>query len=898
MEAHALATGMPEKTAAEMHQVFATAVDLHRSGHFQQAEQLYRTLLKVQPQHTDALHMLGVLANDHGQHDQAAAFISRAIALDDRHAAFYYNLGVALQKSERLTDAVNAYRTATERDPGLRAAWENLGVAYQELERFEEAIHAYLKACELDPDAVLANANLGTLLLEHGDAIGARRHIEHALGANPINYRLLNKLASIDLWQGHYARGWRHHESRFCSEAVCEVSPLANAPWPKWTGTPMPEGTLLVTAEQGIGEDLLFASCMDELSELVGHVIIATDARLIPIYRRSMRHATVVGITEPLQHLAIDRRISAGSLPALLRPSTEFFPRQRQYLWCDPARRSHWRDWLAAAGNMLNVGISWRGGRTARAQRARSIPLSMWRTLTCVPGARFYSVQYGEHGDEIEHHNAESTRVHVVDGLNCRDDLDDLSAFVSALDLVITIDNATAHLAGALGVDTWLLRPRYPEWRWREDDFGNPWMPSVSVLSPDEPGQWEPVMTDCAGRLRDVVNGPLRQEPAPLPRRDARAAPALSPRIGTAALLNDTTHWYHFGCTATSLAIHDRLREHGFAVSSIPTHLIDRIATLPDSLDAFDSESLFNRFRTAHPELIRALEDVDVVYVNGEGTLHRLHAQPLALLYLMHIANTRLDKPVRVINHSCYPEGDLDAPAGVATRIYQHVYAQLDQIAVREPLSAALLRDLGLAVTDSFDCLPLYVDNLLDRQCDSNDPYVVIAGGVAWRPDTLPAIVEAVQHLRRADLAVHVLTGANAFPAADESRFVSALSQACRDDIRLTIATSEAEWLNEIGNARLVLSSRFHHSIAAAFLGTPFLVSGSNTPKIAGLLDRLSMDAQLSLPEPGDAAALQRFSRTICERIDQALNAPHTHRLAPDVRQRLISLSLANFPAN
>ncbi|MEO1575723.1 MAG: polysaccharide pyruvyl transferase family protein, partial [Pseudomonadota bacterium] len=420
-------------------------------------------------------------------------------------------------------------------------------------------------------------------------------------------------------------------------------------------------------------------------------------------------------------------------------------------------------------------------------------------------------------------------------------------------------------------------------------------LPAVTEFNPEAPGQWAPVMRQCAGRLAATIDRPAMTPQLLPPRREGRTAPTRQNLTSTVALLNDTTNWYHFGCTGTSLAIHHQLRARGHSVASVPLSSIDRVTLLPDSLEAFDDDRFFQRFADAHPDMLAALDCAETVYVNGEGTLHRLNPQPLALLYLMRMASTRLGKPVRVINHSCYPEGHADAAPGIATRVYRHVYHDLDDIAVREPTSATVLRGMGLNVRDSFDCLPLYIDEQLERRPADEAPYVVIAGGVAWSEAVLPALVALIHRIRHLGYAARVVCGANAFPAVDESAFVNALWSACAEPLDLVLATSESDWLNQIANASLVVSARFHHSIAAAFLGTPFLVSQSNTPKIGGLLDRLSLDALVALPERTDAAEHSRFQDELIGRSETCLKSPDDHVLRADVREGLLALSRANF---
>ncbi|MEM6638959.1 MAG: polysaccharide pyruvyl transferase family protein [Pseudomonadota bacterium] len=894
MDAQNLATPDQQKSARdEIRESYATAVALHRAGHLENAARLYEAILRLDPEHADTWHMLGMLAHANGQADAARRCLARATALRPADLSFQFHFGVVLQTAGDHAAAIAPYSVVVNAKPEHKEAQENLGVALQAEGRISEATKAYRTALTLDATSYLARTNLATLLLECGDSEPAIALIDGALTERPLDYRMRHKRASVDLWQGRFEDGWRAYEQRFCSADFCENSPLFNAPWPEWNGAPLPDGTLLVTREQGLGDDILFASCMAELVQHAGHVIIATDPRLISLYQRAMPGVTVVSCHDDLSKFDIDRRISAGSLPSLLRRTADTFT-PRIFLWPDADRRSHWKDWLERRGPGLKIGLSWRGGLAARAQSMRSIPLRSWLPVFQVPGVECFNIQYGEHDAEIERAQEDGLILNAVPGLDCRDDIDELAAFISALDLVITIDNATAHVAGALGVPTWVLRGPHIEWRWTPLAGRNPWFQSVRQFVASEPLKWDTVLDEAAEQL-GAYEGKTPEYVAP---PDAPAV--VSPPRKRAShrrkcvLLNDTSDWYHFGCTATSHAIHDQLRRREYSVTSVPIHEITGLRIPLQRVEQIDEEFVYKSFRTAHPEVVSRLETADEVVVNGEGTLHRLNAQPLSLLYLMRIASARLGKPVHVINHSCYPNGVATVSNDAATELYRHVYDGLASVAVREPVSAALLRNIGLDVTESFDCLPLYIRSLYESaDTTPRRPYVVIAGGVTLTAASAPVFADLIEELGHRGLDVQILVGARAYPASDEAPFVHELLRVAGRNATVRSATSTAEWLDAIGGARLLVSGRFHHTIAAAFLNTPFLVAQSNTPKIDGLLNRLKLDAGWPAASADHTTSCGRDA--IINAATDRLDAPDRYMLQPDTREGLLTLSDANF---
>jgi polysaccharide pyruvyl transferase WcaK-like protein len=377
---------------------------------------------------------------------------------------------------------------------------------------------------------------------------------------------------------------------------------------------------------------------------------------------------------------------------------------------------------------------------------------------------------------------------------------------------------------------------------------------------------------------------------SPIAQRAAQRPAPVDTR-GGALLVNDTSQWYHFGCSCTSLAIHAQLRAHAQSVRSLPIHRINRLTNLPRGVEELDDDGVFAGFAAAHGDIVAALESADKIYVNGEGTLHGLTPGAVGMLYLMHIAKTRFGRPVDLINHSCYPDDTATAKDGAAFAFYRKVYEALDYVAVRESVSAALVRQMGIAsAAASFDCLPLFVAAHCDvAAVQRREKTVLIAGSVAWGgANVLPHLGELVDRLHGAGLAVHLLIGANAYLAADDARLAAALRARCGERFDLVCATSEREWLRAIASSSLLVSGRFHHTIAAAFLDTPFIVMESNTPKVAGLIGMLEAGTFVSAHEARLADLLYEHARrSITEGAGLLVGAER--------KAQLLELARANF---
>ncbi len=509
------APNLPPGVATEAERVFQAGLAYHQRGDLQQAEAHYKHALSVFPEHAHALHNLGVLANQVGQFAAAVEIIDAAIRSEGDIPLFHFNKGVALQELDRPAEAEKAYRRAISLDAKYLVAWENLGVSLQNQGNFDAAMGVYEHTQTLDPTSPVAYLNLGTLLMNSGRPADARAQFRTLLELSPAYGEAHLKYASTCLALGDFEEGWAHYEWRFHAESYREQNPARVVPYPHWDGSSLHDRTLLVTAEQGIGDELMFAACFADVIAKAKHCIIECDPRLKPLYERSFPEAGFVDRASAADFAwdaglpPVDCRIDAGSLPRHLRSAPEHFPEPKPYLRADDTRVAHWRDRLAGltAGDSdrPTIGISWQGGIDSRARSARSIPLEAWSELIGSTNANFVNLQYGDHSAEIERFNANATnRVTSLDEIDPLTDMDEFAALVGALDHVLSIDNSTVFVAGAIGTPVTVMLPGSGEWRWMTDSATSPWCPGATLLRKAYRDSWDGVLQQAAAELREV----------------------------------------------------------------------------------------------------------------------------------------------------------------------------------------------------------------------------------------------------------------------------------------------------------------------------------------------------------------------------------------------------------
>ncbi|MDA0831739.1 MAG: polysaccharide pyruvyl transferase family protein [Planctomycetota bacterium] len=338
--------------------------------------------------------------------------------------------------------------------------------------------------------------------------------------------------------------------------------------------------------------------------------------------------------------------------------------------------------------------------------------------------------------------------------------------------------------------------------------------------------------------------------------------------MSKAVLVNDTFSWYHWGCNATSQALRIRIKQFGYELMSIPIQVVHQLHRLPQTLGDFDSIEFFRDHYRQYPAVINALSEADVVVVNGEGTLHRISQASLSLLYLAYASKKFLNKPVHIVNHSVYPEVTTTPRDSVAFDIYKGVYRALDYVAIREPISFRLMQQLGLPVVRSFDSLPLIVQNFYQpNRTALTKPQIVIAGSVSFPDERIPDLAHVMEQVTKRGYDVNVLIGAKSDLAGDDLRFVERLWAHTIDRVDWTLieAQSLQEWFDTFHRASLLISGRFHHTIAASCLGVPVVMCESNTLKNQALAEMLSIASPIDYDVP-------EFRNVLSDRVDRSLS--------------------------
>lgn len=470
-------------------------------GRFDEAVTAYRAALGLNPRDANTQNNFGVALKRMGRPEEALAAYRAALDLNPRFSMAHSNLGNALQDLGRHEEAVAAYRAALDANPAYAEGYGNLGNALKALRRYDEALAAYCAALEINPRYAAAYSNMGSTLHELGRLEEAEAALRMALDVDPAYGDAHFNLSLVLLQTGRLAEGWSGYDWRLEKDRH-RPSPRRVIERPLWNGAAPPSGKLLVWNEQGVGDEVMFAGLIPDVQRTGVPCVLECAPRLVPLFARSFPGVEVVARRADGEVAA---QIPSGSLPRLFRPTLESFTATRSpYLTADPARRDALRA-RYADGRRL-VGLTW---STCNRENGwmRTLDPAALAPLLETPGVRWVCLQYGD-PDAMAREMAPVAPGLLIDReIDQLADLDAFAAQVAAMDLVVTIDNSTAHFAGALGVPTWVLLPHVADWRWLLEREDSPWYPTLRLLRQDRPGDWSDVVRRAARDLAAWSNG-------------------------------------------------------------------------------------------------------------------------------------------------------------------------------------------------------------------------------------------------------------------------------------------------------------------------------------------------------------------------------------------------------
>jgi tetratricopeptide (TPR) repeat protein len=511
-------------------QTIAIARQHLKAGRTSQAEDLCRRILRDEPKRAGALHLLGLAASKAARHQQAIALLQEATTINSNFAEAFSDLGTALRHASQNEDAIAACRSAVELRPNVAEFHNNLGIAFADggeldaaiasylraielkpdlanahynlanafrnQDRFDEAVEAYQQAIRLRPDFHEAHNNLGDALKASGKVSAAIAAYDRAIEISPDRPEPHWNRALALLTQGDFERGWAEYEWRH--RRACAI----HRPGILWNGQSLSGKTILLHAEQGLGDTIQFVRYLPMVAAKGGRIVLECQPELCRLLGGSTNPSAVMSSDQPPP--GFDVRCPLMSLPRIFGTRLDSIPCKIPYLKPAPALVEKWNKTLGPRTNARRVGLVWAGHPGHQFDRNRSMTLPDLAPLASIDGLDFYSLQKGPAaGQALNPPPGMST----IDHTAMLTDLAETAALIANLDLVISVDTAVAHLAGAIGKPLWLLLAFSPDWRWMTERSDSPWYPSMRLFRQPAIRDWKGVMWEVCRELSRSKTG-------------------------------------------------------------------------------------------------------------------------------------------------------------------------------------------------------------------------------------------------------------------------------------------------------------------------------------------------------------------------------------------------------
>jgi len=459
-------------------------------------------LLAKEAYQPDALLDKAAILQSLSRFEESLPCLDRVLARDELNADAWLGKGIACQQLGRSELALQFVDRSIEIKPDNASAWSNRGNILSELGRIGDALESHNRAVSLSDSPILLS-NLALVLNKAGKASEASILLDKVLALLPDHADSRVERAHILLTQHDFIDGWHDYEWRW-NTAACDSQRL-NSDRPVWDGRRF-EGRLLVWGEQGIGDQILHSSMLSDLDRLGQDVVVSADPRLLDIFRRRFPRFEFVRNDQPIS-LSYDAYISMASLGQYFRHSVKNFPlNDREYLIDDESRTRAFREKSPHVERPI-IGLSWSSGN-ARLGKIRSIDLHNLMSALCAKSASFINLQYGDTSAQLSDLDL-TIRDRFIDfpEVDRMKDLDGLLSLIQLCDVVVTISNSTAHLAGALGKEVWLLVPyangRF--WYWYPFEERCLWYPSVKIIPQVHAGSWDEPLATIRHQLEALV---------------------------------------------------------------------------------------------------------------------------------------------------------------------------------------------------------------------------------------------------------------------------------------------------------------------------------------------------------------------------------------------------------
>ena len=485
----------------KLDQLLGKAQELLDSGNTEEGIKILKRILPSFENNPNFLNILGIACLQINENEEGIKLLTRANILDPTNTTILYNLGKAFADFKDFINAKKYLTLAKELEPENVLFLNHLGMVLNQFKKFDEAYNLFSKAAKINPNYFYSHYNIGLLLHKKKDYLNADKSYDRALAVNPNHYQSIWGKALIKLLLGEFDEGWKLYESRLKNEETNSDYYKLYDETKSWRGDkPTQEKTLLIYGEQGFGDVIQFSRYVPLLASYNCKLILYVKKELVNLLQTLGNDITVIGMDSPVPDH--DFNCPIMSLPLVFKTELTNIPNKVPYLSASKTKEMFWQKKMGGTNN-IRVGVVFSGSKTYNYDSSRSIGLEQFKnSLESINSIEFHSLM-------VDYKNADKELIESSDFLTLHDkelnDFSDTAALINSLDLVISVDTAVAHLAGALNKQVWVLVPFFPDFRWMENKSSSLWYPSAKLFRQKNKNDWNQPLKEINLALKDFI---------------------------------------------------------------------------------------------------------------------------------------------------------------------------------------------------------------------------------------------------------------------------------------------------------------------------------------------------------------------------------------------------------
>lgn len=627
------------------------------------------------------------------QYDKATQLVKDVQAKHPNDVSYLRLLGAVLLNMSKYDEAVPIMRRTTELEPQEIGNWTNLCAACKGAYLFDEGIKAGEKALNINPESFDALSNLGVLHREKGEGEKSLEYLNHALELRPAYHNIHYNIGLSMVAAGYLREGWHETEWRWQTDGNRQMARPNTIP--QWYGQDIGEARLFLFTDQGVGDTIQMARLLPLVRARCpkAKITLRCEGKLIPILKNHYGDFITFIANEDMKLSAVtpqlfDYHHALVTLLATLNIDTDAID-DKAYL--KAPQPINYKD----NPNQKIIGLSWYT-RSVNTGFKRSLALEEFSFLKNFGDVKVVDLQYGDTIAERAENAAKGFDIFHDESVDAWADLQPFVNQVAGCDLVISIDNTTVHVAGALGVPVWTIVPFIPYWRWTLHKEQSPWYASMRFFQQSAPGKYDDVMGRVEAAVKAWSQGdasvltPAGPYVPPVPSYKERQTKKL------VAVLNAPSPLASIDKQISGRGLIDSIKDKNYDVLEISGREVELTPILPPNLMEFDSELYASQWVMHNPSLIDKIWRADKFVVNGENAIAGRRPLALKLLYLAYYAKKFAGKSVSIVNHSVFPEESAELTDPNIVAYYRKVYLQCDDVGVIDPLSQSLLQQLQI----------------------------------------------------------------------------------------------------------------------------------------------------------------------------------------------------------